>query len=136
MIEKRIKELIKDWIREKLENEKKFQDSEFSRGIRYAYIQLLIELETDSDFNNIQRVETKQLLEEKNRMIKFFNDTNKPMTVRINIADCLPTVKQVKPQKTIAVFTRSSEVFVKVWEDNVILFQDIGIVADKKREKE
>jgi len=58
--------------------------------------------------------------------ILVFNDTDKELIVRINIAGAMPTVAKVQPRKQIAVFMKSNKIFFKIWNDNVIMFQDRG----------
>ena len=59
-------------------------------------------------------------------MIRVFNDTRKTLNVRINIKDSVPSNTTVEPQKSIAIFTKTDDVLVKLWEGNVLLIQDRG----------
>ena len=59
-------------------------------------------------------------------MIRLFNDTRKTLNVRINIKDSVPSNTTVEPQKCIAIFTKTDDVLVKLWEGNVLLIQDRG----------
>jgi hypothetical protein len=56
--------------------------------------------------------------------ILFMNDSDKPIQVRQHIAHCLPSVKTVDPQKLCVFFMRSDEIFVKVWDDGIMLIKD------------
>lgn len=66
-----------------------------------------------------------KLLVQKNGNIQFLNDTTEDITVRINLMNAQPRAVTVKPQKMIAIFPKSTDVLVKVWDNNVVLFQDI-----------
>jgi len=57
--------------------------------------------------------------------LQIFNDTQKELTLRINIKDSLPSVTKVEPQHIKAVFMQTEEVLIKLWNDNVLLVQDI-----------
>jgi len=63
---------------------------------------------------------------QKRTRIHVFNDTDKPLTVRINIVETQPNVITVEPQKQAMIFLKSDDVFFKVWKDNVVLFQDVA----------
>ncbi len=56
------------------------------------------------------------------------NDTDKPIKIRQKVAGCPPSIKQVEPQKLAAFFMKSDELFIKVWNDGVILIKD-GVFA-------
>lgn len=66
--------------------------------------------------------------------ILFLNDTDKPIKVRQNVAQCLPSVKTVEPQKLCAFFMRSDELFLKIWNDGTILIKD-GIFGEGLKDK-
>ncbi len=59
--------------------------------------------------------------------VLFFNDTDKPITLRLNIANTIPTVVTVEPQKQKALFMRTDTLLFKIWPDNVVLVQDRGL---------
>jgi len=59
--------------------------------------------------------------------VLFFNDTDKPITLRLNIADTIPTIVTVEPQSQKALFMRTDTLLFKIWPDNVVLVQDGGL---------
>ena len=59
--------------------------------------------------------------------VLFFNDTDKPITLRLNIADTIPTVVTVEPQSQKALFMRTDTLLFKIWPDNVVMVQDRGL---------
>jgi len=63
--------------------------------------------------------------------VLFFNDTDKPITLRLNIADTIPTVITVEPQTIKALFMRTDTLLFKIWPDNVVMVQDRGLQKPK-----
>lgn len=70
----------------------------------------------------------------KKQKIQFFNDTEKNMTVRLNIAGTPPSAKQVKSKEGLLINMRSDMILVKLWEydlgengtEKILMFQDRG----------
>lgn len=69
-------------------------------------------------------MEKEKHLTTKKTTIKVLNDTNKELVVRQNIRGMLPTTVKVQPRKAVAVFMRTDEIFLKVWNGNVIMLKD------------
>ena len=61
----------------------------------------------------------------KKPIIRVCNDTNAPLVVRLNLLHTLPSVVNVQPQKEVAFFMRSNQIFFKVWPNNVVMFMDL-----------
>ena len=59
--------------------------------------------------------------------VLFFNDTDKPITLRLNIANTIPTVVTVEPQSQMALFMKTDTLLFKIWPDNVVMVQDRGL---------
>ena len=58
-------------------------------------------------------------------MIKIMNDTKKPMTLRVQHKGALPAITEVKPLEMIAIFNMEGDVFIKVWDNNIVLIQEL-----------
>ena len=64
--------------------------------------------------------------------VLFLNDTNKPISLRINIAGVQPTVVTVEPQNQKALFMKTDTLLFKIWPDNVVMVQDRGNLPVEK----
>jgi len=69
----------------------------------------------------------------KDTKIIVFNDTDEELTVRVNVKDTLPSLVKVEPSKRIVLSMRTSEIFFKIWNGNVIMFQDNRAEDRRKR---
>lgn len=58
-------------------------------------------------------------------IIRIFNDTSKPLTVRlVSGFELYPRFITLQPQKQIAVFMKTTKVFLKVWDNNLIMLKE------------
>ena len=60
--------------------------------------------------------------------VRILNDTTKPLTIRLAPPNTTPDLKPrvIEPLKMAAVFLEGNKVFLKVWNDNVILLCEDG----------
>ena len=59
------------------------------------------------------------------KMIKIFNDTKEVMTLRVHHKGALPVVTEIEPQMGKAIFNINNDVLIKVWDNNVVLVQEL-----------
>lgn len=58
-------------------------------------------------------------------MFKIMNDTRKTMKLRVQHKGVMPIVVDVEPQGTKAIFNMENDVFIKIWDNNVVLIQEL-----------
>lgn len=69
--------------------------------------------------------EFEKQLREKSVTVRVFNDTDEPLKVKI-VSGLKPALVTVQPQKQIAVFMRSNILFFKIWNNNMVMFKEVG----------
>ena len=70
------------------------------------------------------------------KMFKIMNDTRKTMRLRVHHKGAMPAVVDVEPQGTKAIFNMKNDVFIKVWDNNTVLIQELDTCNKTDTEKE